>query len=38
MPSPEVIDLTLFDNKLQPDPIRSDQETSTPTRAKIISE
>ena len=33
MPSPEVIDLTLSDNKIQPDPIRSDQGTSTPTRA-----
>ena len=25
MPSPEVIDLTLSDNEIQPDPIRSDQ-------------
>ena len=33
MPSPEVIDLTLSDNEIQPDPIRSDQRTSTPTRA-----
>ena len=33
MPSPEVIDLTLSDDKIQPDPIRSDQGTSTPTRA-----
>ena len=33
MPSPEVIDLTLSDNKTQPDPIRSNQGTSTPTRA-----
>ena len=33
MPSPEVIDLTLFDDKIQPDPIRSDQGTSTPTQA-----
>ena len=33
MPSPEVIDLTLSDDKLQPDPIRSNQGTSTPTRA-----
>ena len=33
MPSPEVIDLTLSENKIQPDPIRSDQGTSTPTRA-----
>ena len=33
MPLPEVIDLTLSDNEIQPDPIRSDQGTSTPTRA-----
>ena len=33
MPSPEVIDLTLSDNKTQPDPVRSNQGTSTPTRA-----
>ena len=33
MPSPEVIDLTLSNNEIQPDPIRSDQRTSTPTRA-----
>ena len=33
MPSPEVINLTLSDNEIQPDPIRSDQGTSTPTRA-----
>ena len=25
MPSPEVIDLTLSDNEIQPDPIRSDR-------------
>ena len=31
MPSPEVIDLTLSDDKIQPDPIPSDQGTSTPT-------
>ena len=31
MPSPEVIDLTLSDNEIQPDPIRSDQGNSTPT-------
>ena len=31
MPSPEVIDLTLSDNETQPDPIRSNQDTSTPT-------
>ena len=34
MPSPEVIDLTLTDDdKTQPDPIRSDQQTSTHTQA-----
>ena len=33
MPSPEVIDLTLSDDEIQPDPIRSDQATSMPTRA-----
>ena len=33
MPSPEVIDLTLSDDETQPDPIRSNQDTSTPTRA-----
>ena len=33
MPSPEVIDLTLSDDEIQPDPIRSHQGTSTPTRA-----
>ena len=33
MPSPEVINLTLSDNKTQPDPIQSNQGTSTPTRA-----
>ena len=33
MPSPEVIDLTLSDDEIQPDPIRTDQGTSTPTRA-----
>ena len=33
MPSPEVIDPTLSDDKIQPDPIRSDQGTSMPTRA-----
>ena len=38
MPSPEVIDLTLSDDEIQPDPIRSDQGTSTPTRATNISE
>ena len=33
MQSPEVIDLTLSDDETQPDPIRSNQDTSTPTRA-----
>ena len=33
MPSPEVINLTLSDNETQPDPVRSSQDTSTPTRA-----
>ena len=33
MPSPEVIDLTLSDDEILPDPIRSDQGPSTPTRA-----
>ena len=33
IPSPEVIDLTLSDDEIQPDPILSDQGTSTPTRA-----
>ena len=33
MPSPEVIDLTLSDDEIQPDHIRSDQGTSTPTQA-----
>ena len=33
MPSPEVIDLTSSDDKIQPDPIQSDQGTSMPTQA-----
>ena len=33
MPSPEVISLTLSNDETQPDPIRSNQRTSTPTRA-----
>ena len=33
IPSPEVIDLTLSDDEIQPDPVRSNQGTSTPTRA-----
>ena len=33
MPSPDVIDLTLSDNEIRPDPIRSNQDTSTPTQA-----
>ena len=32
MPSPEVIDLTLSDDEIQPDLIRSNQGTSMPTR------
>ena len=33
MPSPEDIDLTLSDVETQPDPVRSNQDTSMPTRA-----
>ena len=33
MPSPEVIDLTLSDDEIQPDPIRSDQGPPTPVQA-----
>ena len=33
MPSPEVIDLTLSDDEIQPDPVRSNQDSSTPTQA-----
>ena len=33
MPSPEVINLTLSDDETQPDPIRSNQDTSTHTQA-----
>ena len=33
MPSPEVIDLTLSNDKIQPDPIQSDQGPPTPTQA-----
>ena len=33
MPSPEVIDLTLSDDEIQPDPIRSDQVPPTPIQA-----
>ena len=33
MPSPEEMDLTVSDDEIQPDPIRSDQGTSMPTRA-----
>ena len=33
MPSPEVIDLTLSDDEIQPDPIQSDQGPSAPTQA-----
>ena len=32
MPSPEVIDLTLSDDEIQPDPIRSDQGPPRPTQ------
>ena len=31
MPSPEVINLTLSDDETQPDPVPSNQDTSTPT-------
>ena len=34
MPSPEVIVLTLSDDENQPDPIRSNQDTSMPTRER----
>ena len=33
MPSPEVINLTLSDDEIQPDPIRSDQGPPMPTQA-----
>ena len=33
MPSPEVIDLTLSDHEIQPDPIQSNQDSSMPTQA-----
>ena len=33
MPSPEVINLTLSDDEIQPDPIQSDQGPPTPTQA-----
>ena len=33
MPSPEIIDLTLSDDEIQPDPIRSDQGPPTHTQA-----
>ena len=33
MPIPEVIDLTLSEDETQPDPVRSNQGISTPTRA-----
>ena len=33
MPSPEVIDLTLSDDEILPDPIRSDQGPPTPIQA-----
>ena len=37
MPSPEVIDLTLSDDKTQPDPVRSNQDTFS-TRSRDIFE
>ena len=37
MPSPEVIDLTLSDDKTQPDPIQSNQDTFS-TRNRDIFE
>ena len=33
MPSPEVIDLTLSDDEIQPDPIRSDRGPPAPNQA-----
>ena len=33
MPSPEVIDLTLSNDEIQPDPIRSDQGPPAPNQA-----
>ena len=33
MPSPEVIDLTLSNNEIQPDPIQSDRGPSAPNQA-----
>ena len=33
MPSPEVIDLTLSDGEIQPDPIQSDQGPPAPNQA-----
>ena len=33
MPSTEVIDLTLSDDEIQPDPIRSDQRPPKPSQA-----
>ena len=38
MPSPEVIDLTLSDNGIQPDPIRSDQDPLRLPKQQIGSE
>ena len=38
MPSPEVIDLTLSDHKIQPDPIRSDQGPLRLPKQQIGSE
>ena len=36
MPSPEVIDLTLSDDEIQPDPTQSDQGPPTPTQAEQV--
>ena len=35
MPSPEVIEVTISDDETQPDPVRSNQGTSTPTLQTI---
>ena len=37
MPSPEVIDLTLSNDEIQPDPIRSDQGTLHNTTSALKS-
>ena len=38
MPSPEVIDLTISDDEIQPDPIRSDQDPLRLPKLQIGSE